>query len=167
MNTENNEPKEHNPFLTVLVGTGGNFYMCVNYWTSNPITLSNNYCNKRRSLTGSPIWNIDGILRRIAASTSCGLFVAPIIIIWHLLSVVKPSQKLINWVLIITVASWSEEARDRKKESTNYKWSGDYGKKKTSLRRKKNGSALIGKILWRKKVHQVLSLKVSPAIIKD
>ena len=67
--------------------------------------------------TGKPIWNMLGIRRRMAASTSCGRFVAPITMTLQSLSVISPSQKLMNCVLIIAVASWSVADLDRRKES--------------------------------------------------
>lgn len=70
-------------------------------------------------LTGTPMWNMLGILRKMAASTSCGLLVAPITMTWQFGSVNSPSQKLINCVLIIAVASWSVDVRDLRKESEN------------------------------------------------
>lgn len=36
-----------------------------------------------RNLTGRPTWNVAGILRRMAGSTSCGRFVAPMIITYN------------------------------------------------------------------------------------
>lgn len=62
---------------------------------------------------------MQGIRRKMAASTSLGLFVAPMIMMWQWGSVTRPSQKLMNWVLIIDVASWSLDIRARRKESEN------------------------------------------------
>ena len=72
---------------------------------------------QRILLTGRPIQNMLGMRLRIAASTSCGLFVAPTIIIWQLPSVTRPSQKLMNCVFIIAVASWSVDVLDLRNES--------------------------------------------------
>lgn len=68
-------------------------------------------------LTGFPILNMLGILLKIATSTSWGRLVAPMTMTLQLGSVIRPSQKLINWVLIITVASWSDDDLERKNES--------------------------------------------------
>ena len=59
-----------------------------------------------------------GIRLNMAASTSCGRLVAPMIITRQSGSDTSPSQKLINWVFIIAVASWSVDVLDRKNESS-------------------------------------------------
>ena len=71
----------------------------------------------RPSLTGRPTKNMLGMRRRMAESTSCGRLVAPMIITRHVGSVTSPSQKLMNCVFIIAVASWSDELRVRRNES--------------------------------------------------
>lgn len=56
-------------------------------------------------LTGRSTWNMHGMRLNIAASTSDGRLVAPMIITRYLELVKRPSQKLINCVFIMTVAS--------------------------------------------------------------
>ena len=63
------------------------------------------------------MWNMLGMRRRMAASTSWGRLVAPITITLQFTSVISPSQKLMNCVLIMAVASWSVADLDRRKES--------------------------------------------------
>ena len=58
-----------------------------------------------------------GIRRRMAASTSWGRLVAPITMTLQSGSVINPSQKLMNCVLIMAVASWSVDDLERRKES--------------------------------------------------
>ena len=58
-----------------------------------------------------------GIRRRMAASTSWGRLVAPITMTLQSGSVISPSQKLMNCVLIMAVASWSVDDLERRKES--------------------------------------------------
>lgn len=74
---------------------------------------------KHKFLTGFLMLNWHGNLLRMAGSMSLGRFVAATIMMRQLGSVMIPSHILMNWALIIAVASWSWELLDRKKESTN------------------------------------------------
>ena len=61
--------------------------------------------------------NWHGNLLSMAGSMSPGRLVAATIMILQWGSVMMPSHILMNWALIIAVASWSWELLDRKKES--------------------------------------------------
>jgi len=94
--------------------TLSDLYLKISKWNFNNALLMSIYLIQR---TGRPMWNMTGKRRRMAASRSVGLFVAPMIMIWHWGSVSSPSQKLMNCVFIMAVLSWSRALRDRKKES--------------------------------------------------
>ena len=68
-------------------------------------------------LTGGPMKNVAGIRLRMARSTSCGRFVAPITMTQQLLSVVRPSHMDMKSALTMAVASWSCVSRVRRSES--------------------------------------------------
>lgn len=92
--------------------------------------------------TGWLMWNLVGILLRMAESKSWGRLVAPIMITWQTdssniqiinvnktvcvclylctcrcVSVSSPSHRLMNWAFIMAVASWSELDRLLRNES--------------------------------------------------